>query len=552
VKPTAFKIRPYQEDAIRAIVREWQNGVQDTLLVMATGAGKTVVFLGLLAQVLEPGKRALILAHRKELIEQPVDRMRQFYPDLAERVGIVMAEQNDAAADIIVATVQTLASPLRMAEVLGHGPIDYIITDEAHHAPADTYGAVYQMVRDYNPDARHVGVTATPMRTDDRAMRSVFQTVAAKYGIRELVSMGYLVPPRWLAIQTGISVKGVAASGGDFVQKQLANVFETDNCFELVVESHQKFAPGRKFIAFTVSVDGAYRLAEEFQRHGIKAVAADGSTPKAERAQLLADFRAGHYDGLVNCALWAEGLDVPEIALVHHVAPTKSDGLYTQRIGRALRPVPGKEDGLVLDYCPAETRNIAMLGDVLGVEAKREHIVEQDAEPGEVIGGFTFDGKETKWLNGSPMELISRKLDYLNASPFVWSTGGDKHGYTSLGLGEGSDGLQRTLVLAPVAAQMTLWMVVEDKETRRASVYTAMTGSLEELTTWAEGYASERGNAMLAQKAKAWRSQPASEGQIKFASRLKVWQPSMTKGACAEAITHALALRALKREGLVK
>ena len=153
---------------------------------------------------------------------------------------------------------------------------------------------------------------------------------------------------------------------------------------------------------------------------------------------MLAAFRRGDLDILCNCALWTEGLDVPEVSCIHQVRPTKSDSLYTQIIGRALRPVPGKVDALILDYAPLEARDIVMAGDVLGVEAKKEVYIKESEEPGEVIAGFTFDG-EVKWLDGSPMELISRSLDYLNLSPWVWTKEPDRLADPAAGQGRRRD-----------------------------------------------------------------------------------------------------------------
>jgi ATP-dependent helicase IRC3 len=117
-------------------------------------------------------------------------------------------------------------------------------------------------------------------------------------------------------------------------------------------------------------VAGAYALAEAFNAAGFSAMAADGTTDKQVRRQILADFRAGKFQVLVNCGLWTEGLDVPEIACIHLARPTKSDGLYIQMVGRGLRPVTNKTDCLILDYLPADARNVAMLGDISAARSR--------------------------------------------------------------------------------------------------------------------------------------------------------------------------------------
>lgn len=548
-----LKLRPYQRAAIDAIKRDWQDGYTDVLLTAATGSGKTQIFLQLLDEVLQDGQRSLILAHRRELVHQPYERLGQFWAQRQGRAGIVMAQTNEAWAQIVIATVQTLQSEARLRQILRNGPIDYLVVDEAHHCPSKSYRNVIAALKAVNPDLRHVGVTATPIRADQVGLRTVYQKESAHYGIKELVKLGYLASPRWLAIQTGISLAGTRRQGSgpdrDFNQKQLANVYETANCFDLVVESHKKYAVDRQSVAFTVSVAGAYELADTFSRAGIPAAAADGTTATVERQRILSDFRAGKYQVLVNVAIWCEGLDLPEIACAHMVRPTQSDSLYSQCIGRALRLFPGKQDALILDYCPLDSRNVAMLGDVLGVAAKKEAYLEDKQEPGDVVGGFTFDG-DVKWLTGNPMEIVSRQLDYLNATPWRWSRPDGKCGPMVLGLGPGDDGTDRSLIIAPPAERMDMWLVAKRPDERWHRAYHVMTGTFEECSAWANAYADERGNATLARKQAYWRDSPPSEGQVKLARRLGVYQDGMNRGEVADAITCKLALNALRRKEL--
>ncbi len=543
-----IKLRDYQQAAIAAVQRDWEAGYTDLLGVMATGGGKTAVFLALLADELSrhPGARALIIAHRKELIEQPVQRLAQFWPEWALRAGIVMAGSDECDRQITVATVQTLASKKRLARLLARGEIDYLIIDEAHHAVADTYVDVIRTLRDRNPRLRHLGVTATPLRADEQGLKQVYQKTSFVYDIKPLVKSGWLVPPRWLAIQTGISLAGVAKRNGDYSAKSLANVYETQNCFDLVVESHKKYADGRQCIAFVETVEGAYKLADTFNEAGISAAAADGTTAKRNRADILADFRAGRTQVLCNVALWTEGLDVPEVSCIHQVRPTQSDGLYLQMIGRALRPVPGKSDALVLDYAPLEARNIVMMGDVLGVDARKDVYVRESEEEGEVLAGFTFDGS-IKWLTGDPMEIISRELDYLDLSPWSWHREPD--GWLSLGLGRASDDIERTLVIGPAteSGQRSLWGIAKREGDRSPRAYLIREGEFEALSEAAEELIEKWANATLAAKGRRWRREFPTEAQVKFAQRLGVYRDGLSKGDLAARITHALAVRSIGR-----
>lgn len=552
-----MQLRPYQIDAINAVQKDWQTHT-DVLGVMATGGGKTQVFSELLDREINgSSRRGLVLVHRKELVEQARDRLTAFWPHWGKpgRTGIVMAEQDDAGAQIVFATVQTLASAQRLARVLQFGPINVVITDEAHHASAAGYQAVYKTLRETSPALRHLGVTATPVRADGVGLVSVFQKTSFSIDIRDLVRLGYLVPPRWLAIQTGISLQGVSSrrdSDGerDYNAKQLANVYETGNCFELVVETHKKFAADRQAVAFTTTVEGAHDLADTFRQAGIEAQAADATTDRHSRRQILADFRAGRTRVLCNVGLYTEGLDVPEVSCIHQVRPTQSDGLYIQMIGRALRLFADKHDALILDYAPKEARQIVMLGDVLGAPARKDAYLTEDAEEGEVIGGFTFDQMGFRFLEGNPAEIISRQLDYLDASPFHWRHSTD--GWLTIGLGRGSDDVDRTLAISPASRDgepLVLYGIYRRPGDLSHQAAELMRGDFSLLSARAEELSSKHGNPVLARKSQHWHEQPPSAEQEKFAGRIgitKKMRDGLTKGQLAQLITHTLALRAIQ------
>ena len=423
-----------------------------------------------------------------------------------------------------------------------------LVVHNCAHAVADTYVTLFERLREANPEMYHLGVTATPQRADERGLAEVYEKESFHFGIKELVSDGWLVPPRWLAIKTGISLAGVkTGSNGDFNGKQLADVFEVDNCFDLVVESHQRYAAERQALAFVQSVAGAYRLAEKFREAGISAEAADGTTRKSLRADILGNFRAGKTQVLVNVGLYTEGLDVPRVSCIHQVRPTQSDGLYIQMIGRGLRIVPGKNDCVILDYAPVEYRNIVMLGDVLGSKVRKDaYIRDDDAEPGDAIGGMTFDG-QVKFMHGSAEELISEKLDYLELTPWSWFSG--DNGWLSLGLGEGPDGHNRQMVIAPsdTEGEFVMWKVYRPKDSRRWVVRKGEQADFGTLGEIGESLADKFGNATLAVKSMRWRRQSASAKQLDFARRLGIEKSDLSKGECAQRITHALACRQVRQ-----
>ena len=568
-----MQLRDYQTDAIARTLAAWQQHT-DVLGVAATGAGKTVIFIALLTQILGPHQRAVVLAHREELIEQPIERLRAVAGDwmldgaLARpRVGRLLGDQKDYDRQLTVATVQTLAYRRKEGErwvyphldkLLAAGPIDYLITDEAHHAISPSYLQVVEGLRAANPQLRHLGVTATPQRGDGKAMANGFGATAFTITIADLVRRGYLVKPSWYAISTQINLDGVKTTAGDFQQNQLAERFDTDACRKVVVAAHKEYAHDRPAIAFTVSVQGAYDLAEAFRAAGYTAIAADGTTDKAARRQILADFRKGTYQILVNCGLWAEGLDVPEIAAIHLARPTRSDGLYIQMVGRGLRPVPGKADCLILDYLPADARNVAMLGDILGCPIPREALLksfQKEKTPGATQIGFTFDGDDFEGQGdaaGVNFQIVAKELHYLEASLWTWHR---REGLLTLGCGRGSDGRERILAIR----DGRLWGIWRDGEQqsdgswRGVGMWVARPIACDDPFVEGERLASKHATPELVGKGRGWHTNTISENQAQWLVRLargsmkRAEINTLTKGQAACLISHFHAVDAIGR-----
>ncbi|WP_459246944.1 DEAD/DEAH box helicase [Streptomyces youssoufiensis] len=350
----SFTPRPYQLDAIEALRTGWADGKTRLAVVLPTGAGKTVVFSHLAHQMLDSlgGRRALVIAHREELIEQAASKLLSVDPML--RVGIVKAQRDDHAdADVIVASVQTLAVPRRREAIRDIG---LIIVDECHHAAARSYMEVLAHFGAWD-GVPVAGFTATMTRTDG-GLAEVWESVVFRLDILDMIADGYLCDVRGKSVTVDtLDLNKVKSRGGDLVDGQLGKALEDSGALDAVAKAYRDHAADRPGVVFTPTVATAQAAAASLRAVGIKAAPVWGDMSKDDRRTALAQYQAGDVQVLTNAMLLTEGFDAPHTSCVVVARPTKSPGLYVQMVGRGLRPSPGKRDALLLDVMGAASRH---------------------------------------------------------------------------------------------------------------------------------------------------------------------------------------------------
>lgn len=331
--------RPYQEECEGTVLSEYDKGTRRMLVSLATGTGKTIVFSKLYEKLKSrlPGQM-IVLAHTEELVDQNRDKMQRVNPDI--KVDKEMAEHkaDPSTADVIMASVATLGRKgTKRVETYNWEHVDKLVIDEAHHSPADSYKRVIDLV--IRPEWTHkllLGVTATPQRSDGKALAEIYEKVAYVYSIRQAIEDGWLVDIRGYRVRTDIDLSGVEKSRGDFVQDQLAAAVNTPERNRRIVKAWQQLGEGRPTVAFCAGIEHAKALAEEFNRSGIFIAAAIwGDDP--DRAWKLDQHRAGNITVLCNCAVLTEGYDDWQIGCILLARPTQSQVLFTQMIGRGTR-----------------------------------------------------------------------------------------------------------------------------------------------------------------------------------------------------------------------
>ena len=357
--------RAWQLEALAA-ARDAIKVHQAVIVSAATGTGKGSLIAGMGIRAARNGKRVLMLAHREELLDELAARVRRVpgAPD----VGIVKGARNEMLNPVVVGSVQSLGVR-RLAHL---GRVDLVLTDECHHALAPSYGRIYDAVTTLNPNAKHVGFTATPFRTGRKAgttlgLGQVYQAVAYEYGIADAIAAGDLVPPRGFRVATDVSLEGVhVGADGDFVETELSAVIDVPDRNELIVREYLSRCPHQPALVFCVSIEHSQHMAEALQRAGVRAEAVWGVMPAQRRRELIRRYRERDgVDVLCSRDLLFEGFDAPATVAIFQARPTQSRVVFTQMVGRGLRLHPGKTECAVVSFVDrADGLDLATLSDL--------------------------------------------------------------------------------------------------------------------------------------------------------------------------------------------
>lgn len=335
-----MELRPYQKEAKTAVFEQWSGGVRRTLLVLPTGTGKTIVFAKIAEQCVRDGDRVLILAHRKELLEQAADKILKA---TGLRCAVERGEETsvDSWYRITVGSVQTLMRDKRL-EQFDPDYFDVIIVDEAHHSISDSYQKVLQ----HFPDADVLGVTATPDRGDMKNLGSYFDSLAYEYTMPEAIKDGYLCPVKALTIPLKLDLSNVHVQAGDFKAGEIGSAL--DPYLDSIADEMVHYCTGKKTVVFLPLVATSQKFRRILEGHGFKAAEVNGNSD--DREEVLQDFETGKYDVLCNSMLLTEGWDCPSVDCIIVLRPTKVRSLYCQMVGRGIRLSEGKDHLLLLDF----------------------------------------------------------------------------------------------------------------------------------------------------------------------------------------------------------
>ena len=334
---TMFSLRPYQQEAVEALRQSFRGGKKAPLLVAPTGAGKTVIFSYVTQNAASKGNRVLLLVHRAELLAQTHAAL----DGMGVPHGIIAAGRTPDPAHLVqLASVQTVVR--RLEKLL---PVDLIVIDEAHHAAAGSWKKVIELF----PNAKIIGVTATPQRLDGKGLGDIFDDIVFGPDVQTLIDSDFLCRPVYYA-PSQVDLTSVKTRMGDFDQRQLEQALNTPVITGCAVSHYKKLSDGLPAVVFCASVRHATDVAAQFCSAGYRFEVLDGTLAPEIRKQRVADLASGKIHGLTSCDIISEGFDLPVVTTAILLRATQSLGLHLQQVGRVLRTHKDKSRAIILDH----------------------------------------------------------------------------------------------------------------------------------------------------------------------------------------------------------
>ncbi|KAK7892910.1 putative ATP-dependent helicase IRC3 [Exophiala xenobiotica] len=579
VREEAIRLREYQEECIQSVLSYLSKGHKRLGISLATGSGKTVIFTQLIDRVSPPSSDAqqtLILAHRRELVEQAARHCERAYP--SKSIEIEMGETRaTGAADITIASVRSMVSGDRLSK---YRPDRFklVLVDEAHHIVAPGYLQVLEhfgldTIRDTCPAL--VGVSATFSRFDGLRLGSAIDHIVYHKDYVDMIGEKWLSDVIFTTVKSKADLSKVrSGQDGDFQTGQLSEAVNNEITNDITVKAWlSEAADRRSTLVFCVDLAHVDSLTSTFRRHGIDAQYITGATKKRVRGERLEAFKKREFPVLLNCGVFTEGTDMPNIDCVLLARPTKSRNLLVQMIGRGMRLYPGKKDCHVIDMVASLETGIVTVPTLFGLD------------PSEMVKGARLDdmkdlkNQRNKEAGASVSQIApglrpditgDHRLDfthYDSVHDLIEDTSGERH-VRAMSPNAWVQVDSQKYILAAKGGVLTLesrlspsggpepqfavvWkhslpMMEGSKSPWSRPRVVATASTLSDALHAADTFASSKFDRNFIATSTSWRKTPASEGQLTFLNRMRdvseddvepLTENDITKGQAGDMIT---------------
>lgn len=355
--------RDYQEECRDKVLAAWgekpwhQDGetFRSVLVNLPTSAGKTVV-AGLIIHAVQDRGRCLFLADTDELCAQP---RRKFFKLFGMHAAVEKAgERASIMSNIVIGSAQTLIREERRRRY-DPNHFQFIFVDEAHRGSDRN-----KEITDYFSGAKVCGVTATAFRQNLATLSDYYEHVAFEMGIFDLIDEGYIAPIKVLTLPVVVDIRAVkqtrSVDGMDYDKNQLDTTIAP--YYERICELVLEHAAGRQLIVYLSLIKSSQEFVTIARAMGINARHIDGKSPDRER--ILEQFERKEFQMLCNSSLLTTGWDCPPCDCLLNLAPTRSPGMFRQKVGRIGRilanVIEGTRDGEPFRLTTKEERKAAI------------------------------------------------------------------------------------------------------------------------------------------------------------------------------------------------
>ena len=345
------ELRPYQQKAKKEIFGAWDE-VDNVMFQMPTGTGKTRLFTSIISDInkysiqRKEAVKILIVAHRTELIRQIGKHLEKY--KVPHNI-IIGGKEKNYKFPVSVASIQTITNThnIKRAQKLN---VQFIIIDEAHHAVAASYRKLWEMY----PNAKRLGVTATPWRMNHQSFTDLFDKLVMSMPIKDFIKQGHLAPYKYYSLKDDSyiqkTIDGIELDNfGEYKESSMEEKMDIGSIRAQLLDSYLSLAEGKKGIIYAINIAHARNICKEYEEAGYRVVCIDSKTPSAERDNLVEKFRKNQIDIIVNVDIFSEGFDCPDIEFIQLARPTRSLVKYLQQVGRGLRHTDNKQNCVILD-----------------------------------------------------------------------------------------------------------------------------------------------------------------------------------------------------------